>query len=224
LNTMTNPDKLKVGQKILLPGKINLDAPKRHVVKKSKAEPAADAEGGNEYTVQPGDSLSAIAVKHGTTVAAIKKANGMTSNALRAGEKIVVPGSVKKEEKADTETEKAGDKAEPQVMEPSTSEPAAVAPTITPVTAPAPAGVAPAADGAGMQPAVPEIAPVSAPAPAAVPPVAGKGTQSYIVEPNDDLVKVSKMWGVSVDELKKINNLTDTALKPGQMLKIPIVE
>jgi len=224
LNTMTNPNKLRVGQKLLLPGKINLAVPKRQIKKKQKVAEAAavKVEGAAEYTVEPGDSLSAIAAKHGTTIAAIKKANGMSSSALKAGQKLMVPGAEKKEEAA-VET------PENKVDVPATD---TMAPAPTPATAPADAAI-PAPAGVSMP--EPAAAPVSAPAvgptPAAqsaidVPaaPMKASTTQTYTVEPNDDLVKVSKMWGVSVDELKKLNGLADTALKPGQVLRIPIVE
>jgi len=217
LNTMTNPGKLRIGQKLLLPGKINIASPKRHhVAKKPKVEEAKSAEnaggnaGGEEYKVEPGDSLSAIAVKYGTTVGAIKKANGLTSGGLKAGQKIMIPGAAKKGKTTESSTEKT----EAPGATVTTTEPAAGTPAPAPAVAPVDA-------------AAPAPATVPAVQPAAGAPAAGKtaAPQTYTVEPNDDLVKVSKMWGVSVEELKKLNGLSDTALKPGQVLKIPpIVE
>jgi LysM repeat protein len=45
------------------------------------------------YTVRPGDTLSSIAARHGTTVSAIVRANGLASaNYIYAGQKLAVPG------------------------------------------------------------------------------------------------------------------------------------
>ncbi len=45
------------------------------------------------YTVQAGDTLWLIARRYGTTVEAIKQANGLTSNALRIGQVLRIPVS-----------------------------------------------------------------------------------------------------------------------------------
>ncbi len=43
------------------------------------------------YRVKPGDTLSALARKHGTTVAAIQKANNLRRSSLKAGESLRIP-------------------------------------------------------------------------------------------------------------------------------------
>jgi len=215
LNCMTNPNRIKAGQKLRLPGKVNIDAPKRQVVKKVKAaeeapageEAGAVAGSAVEYTVAKGDILSRIAVKHGTTVAAIKKANNLTSDKLRAGQKLMVPGGVKKasEAAAEVSTEEKTDADTAAQSEPAgTTAPAPVAAPAAPQQAPAPAGQT----GVSV--------PVSAP-------VKAGSSQTYTVEPNDDIVKIAKMWGVKAEDIKKANNITDDApLKPGKVLTIPI--
>src|SRR5690554_927926 len=45
------------------------------------------------YTVKPGDTLSEIAAKNGTTVNAIKSTNNLTSDFLRVGQALTVPTS-----------------------------------------------------------------------------------------------------------------------------------
>jgi LysM repeat protein len=61
--------------------------PKTSVAKaKPKAKPA-----GARHTVKPGDSLSSIAASHGTTVAALKKANGISGTLIRDGKTLVIP-------------------------------------------------------------------------------------------------------------------------------------
>lgn len=44
---------------------------------------------------------------------------------------------------------------------------------------------------------------------------------SYVVKSGDTLYAISKKYGVTVDELKKYNNLTSNSLSIGQVLKIP---
>ena len=53
-----------------------------------------DAETNVAYTVKSGDTLSRIAVDYNTTVSAIKKANSLTSDNLRIGQKLQIPQSV----------------------------------------------------------------------------------------------------------------------------------
>ena len=45
--------------------------------------------------------------------------------------------------------------------------------------------------------------------------------QTYTVQSGDTLYGISKQFGVSVDELKRINNLTSNTITKGQILKIP---
>lgn len=44
------------------------------------------------YRIAPGDTLSAIARRHGTTVAALRAANGLTGDMIRAGDSLTIPG------------------------------------------------------------------------------------------------------------------------------------
>lgn len=48
--------------------------------------------GGNTYTVKRGDTLSGIAVAHGTTVRAIKETNNLRSDLIRIGQELTIPG------------------------------------------------------------------------------------------------------------------------------------
>lgn len=49
---------------------------------------------GTTYTVQPGDTLYAIALRYGTTVQAIASANGITNPSLiRVGQTLTIPGT-----------------------------------------------------------------------------------------------------------------------------------
>lgn len=51
-------------------------------------------------------------------------------------------------------------------------------------------------------------------------PPAGSATKYYVVKAGDTLWTIAKNNGLSVDELKKINNLTSNALTVGQTLKL----
>lgn len=76
---------------------------------------------GNVYTVKKGDSLSVIAYKHGTTVSKLKQANGLKSNNIIVGKKLVLPGGSKKvkpprqsQKQKDLENEILGDPKPPK--------------------------------------------------------------------------------------------------------------
>jgi len=43
------------------------------------------------HTVKPGDSLSSLATKYGTSVSSIKKANGISGTMIRDGKTLVIP-------------------------------------------------------------------------------------------------------------------------------------
>ena len=44
------------------------------------------------YIVQRGDNLYRISLRFGATVAAIKAANGLTSDIIRIGQVLIIPG------------------------------------------------------------------------------------------------------------------------------------
>lgn len=55
--------------------------------------PSAPAASGTSHTVAKGDTLGGIARRYGVTSAAIKQANGMTSDTVVLGKKLVIPGA-----------------------------------------------------------------------------------------------------------------------------------
>jgi LysM repeat protein len=88
LNSIDNPNMIRVGQTIMLPGAVNLDdARPVRTAASVKAPP-----GGALYTVKAGDTLSGIAKQSGVTVKALREANGISGDRILVGQKLAIPG------------------------------------------------------------------------------------------------------------------------------------
>jgi LysM repeat protein len=90
INGIADPNKIKIGQTLTLPSHAR-KAPKPAPARTTKPATAPTMPGG-EYVVQPGDVLSRIAKKHGVKVSDIKAANSLSSDLIRVGQKLVIPG------------------------------------------------------------------------------------------------------------------------------------
>lgn len=90
-NGLTKNSVLQIGQQIQIP--VEGSSAKVRTVTADSYQPTSYNTGSESYTVKRGDTLSAIASKFGTTVGAIKAANGKASDMIRAGEKLVIPVS-----------------------------------------------------------------------------------------------------------------------------------
>jgi LysM repeat protein len=55
------------------------------------SNPSPGSANGNEYVVQKGDTLTSIAKNNGVTVSELRKANNLTSDSLKVGQKLVLP-------------------------------------------------------------------------------------------------------------------------------------
>jgi LysM repeat protein len=82
------PTKLKIGQKLVLPGG-----------GATSADSTAPAAVGTEmstasYTVKSGDTLSKIAKRNGTTVKALEAENGLSTTKIKVGQKLKIPSKV----------------------------------------------------------------------------------------------------------------------------------
>jgi LysM repeat protein len=91
LNPDVKPDSLRPGMVIKLPG----TAP----ATSATATPAPNFGSGvssaastSTYVVRPGDSLSRIAARNGTTVAALREANNLRSDVIQVGQSLLIPG------------------------------------------------------------------------------------------------------------------------------------
>jgi LysM repeat protein len=84
INKLLSPNKIRVGQQLSLPGYASERA-------KPAREKKAHKTTGGDYVVQPGDTLSGIAAAFGTTSKAIREANGLSGDAIRAGAKLQIP-------------------------------------------------------------------------------------------------------------------------------------
>lgn len=82
-NNLSDKASLRIGQSLIVPGDVAESAP--------SAAAAAAAPSGVTYTVMPGDTLSGIAKKNGVTVTALRAANKLAGDALRAGQLLNVP-------------------------------------------------------------------------------------------------------------------------------------
>ena len=85
-NPGVDPAKLKVGQKLNIPGATSAAGAATEMTASSSA-------GGGEqiYIVKSGDNLIKIAKHYGTTVRAIKSANGLSDTHIKVGQKLKIP-------------------------------------------------------------------------------------------------------------------------------------
>ncbi len=198
-------NKIRLGQKIQLPGRIDVGSqsvPAGAFAPPPAAKPSVPYTGATrDYVVQKGDYLGKIALKNGCTVRQIKELNGMTTDTIAAGRKIKVPAGAAV--------------AKPEAK---TVPPPAVEPSVEPAPADNAAAVAePDSDAAAVPEAAP--APEAAPVPEAAPTAE---FDFYEVKDGEDITSISINFDVSPAEIRQINNLDDGAvLVPGQKLKLP---
>jgi len=89
-NPGLNPTRLQIGQKINIPAGA-ATAPTA-TTSTGAADTAAEATGSTTtYTVKSGDVLERIAKNHGTTVKAIRAANGLKTDRITVGQKLKIP-------------------------------------------------------------------------------------------------------------------------------------
>jgi LysM repeat protein len=80
-NGLSNPNYVYAGQRLTIPAG-------------GSGATGAVAAGGT-YTIRSGDTLSSIAARHGTTVTAVVRANGLTNaNHIYPGQRLIIPGGV----------------------------------------------------------------------------------------------------------------------------------
>lgn len=161
-----------------------------------ETQAAAPAVGeGMPYVVKAGDSIAKIARKNHTTIAKLKEANGLNSDLIHIGQKMVIP--------AKTQVASAAPAAETSgsttILSDSVAAPAPVHVAKTSVTA-APANL-------------------TAPAPGST--VARQG-HTYTVIKGDTLTKIAHKFKTTPTAIMTANNLTDAGkLSIGEKLKIP---
>ena len=155
-------------------------------------------ESGNYYVVQNGDSLWKIANKYGITVNELKSLNGLTSNNLTVGQILEVPGS--SSSASGTYTVKSGDSlwkianeygltvAELKSLNGLTSDNLSVGQVLK------------VSNSSGSS---------------------NSSGNTHTVKSGDSLWKIANQYGVTVNELKSLNDLTSDILSIGQVLKIP---
>ncbi len=85
-NNITNPNRIYVGQRLVIPG--TSGAP-------SAPAPSPAPVAGGVYIVQPGDTLAKIAARFGTTVSALVRLNGLANpDRIWVGQRLRISGSV----------------------------------------------------------------------------------------------------------------------------------
>jgi len=198
LNDIENPNLIRVGQELVLPA---YAAPAPVEKPAPAARSVAPVAEGGTYVVQRGDTLSEIAVRFNTTVRALKEANNLSSDLIRVGQKLIIPGH-------------SSERPMPPAPETSVPAPRSVAkPAVSAAPAPEPV------------PAAKEATVSTEPAPEKAAPAAPERPYLYTVAEGDTLDSVARMFGVLKEDLMRANNLSsDAELYAGQKLIIPTQE
>lgn len=199
LNNIADPNKIRIGQKLILPAyaKPSQSKPSAEKVASAAASATASADDGT-YVVKSGDALSKIAKKFGVKQADLMAANGIKdANKIRIGQKLKIPDGAAKA-------------AAPKAEAPKAKAPKAEA---------VPAVDAPKADA----PAVPAVEAEAIAAPAEPPAFdVPSDALDYTVNGGDTIDSLAGLFGVSASEIRRVNNLPAGAeLSEGQHIVIP---
>ncbi|WP_068874127.1 MULTISPECIES: LysM peptidoglycan-binding domain-containing protein [unclassified Phenylobacterium] len=184
-NGLKSPYRLRPGQVLKNP-----KAPKAAAAKSSKAS----SSGAGTYTIRSGDTLYGIAQRHGTTVAALREANGLgASSAIIPGRKLKLPGG---------EAEAAEDEPPPERPQPRPRRAQAEPPPAEVVELEGRTVTSREVTGRVVEISIP-----------------GK---SYKVKSGDNLERIAARLDSDVAELAKINKLKKPyRIQPGQTIRGP---
>ena len=194
-----NANSLKVGQKLIIPSKSGLN-PDNMLM----------------YTVKKGDSLYAIAKLYGTSVDEIKKLNYLTSNSLIVGQVLRIPEVytkpddmvvpnyisyiVKKGDTLYSIAKKYGVSADTIIQDNNLKNSNLSVGQILRIRSGE--GEVLECFGEDYNDSI-------------------SNYKTYIVQKGDSLYTISRRYGVSVDDIKRVNNLKNNTLSIGQELLIP---
>lgn len=185
LNNLTS-NNLSVGQVLILDEEVDIKP---------------DIENGEAYTVQPGDTLYKIANRFNTNITDIIELNNLNSTILTVGQQILIPNQSLDE--TNTYVVKAGDYLNKIANQFGVTVDDIISAnnlnnTVLQIgqvlTIPT-----------GIEKEDPSI-PIEA--------------NTYQVEPGDTLYQIAKNFNTTVDEIKRLNNLTSNTLSIGQILNI----
>ncbi len=219
VNPKLKGDTIRIGQKIKLPGKIDVGeqtVPKGSFAVTPKPAPKAYAPyagATKEYTIKSGDTLGAIAYGNGINIRQLKEMNGLKTNNIRVGQKIKIPAEK-------VEAKKAAEKVEAKKVEVKKAEPKAVE-TKKVVEEKSPALEAkPATEEAPEETAAPVETTVVETKPAAT--STAEDYVTYVVQEGEDIVALSLCFSVSPSEIRELNNLGEAdQVKAGQKIRLP---
>lgn len=150
----------------------------------------------NTYVVQKGDSLYSIANKLGTTVSELKKENNLTTNTLQIGEVLRIPTKEIYEGEENVYIVQKGD-------------------TLYSIAAANKTTVDELKKANNLTSNILSTGQLLKIPSALLP------ESTYIVKKGDSLYSIANKYNTTVDELKRINNLTSNILSIGQVLKLP---
>ncbi len=146
-----------------------------------------------EYIVQSGDVLLTIADKFNVTVDQIRDANNLSSDLIRVGDKLLIPQP--------TPTPKPG--------------------AIAQATSAPPSATATETSSAFNTPTLIAFQTTQTTAQATTPtPTAG--VVVYYVQSGDNLGSISKAFSTTVEAIMTINKMTNTTIRVGQAITIPV--
>jgi LysM repeat protein len=195
-NGITNPDLIRIGQILIIPGQTSA--------------------GAGAHVVAAGDTLAAIAARYGTTVNAIASANNLSDpNLIRPGQQLVIPGasdpsataaaSAAPVAEGQTHTVSAGETLASIAAQYGTTVEALTSANGISDTSMIYVGTVLRLSGSGF------VAEATT-SPASV----------YTVVAGDSLATVAARYGITVDALVSANNLADPNLiRIGQELDVP---
>ena len=150
----------------------------------------------NTYTVQRGDTLYSIAAKLGTTVQELTSLNNLTSSNLSIGQVLRIPTKEIQENEENIYIVKPGDSLYAIARDNNTTvDEIKSLNNLTSNTL-----------SIGQLLKLPS---------ALIP------EDTYTVQRGDSLYSIARTYGVTVDDLKRVNNLTSNTLSIGQVLNIP---
>ena len=183
---------IRPGQRLRIPGTAGDDLPAAVI-----------------YTVRQGDALSTIAQRFGTTVTKLKRANRLTNNTLRVGQRLEIPDA----EPARAKREVEAPKSEIYVVRQGD--------TLSEIADRYGVGLSKlrAANGLrgnairiGQRLVIPATAKRLQEAASA---------KTHVVRSGDTLSAIARRYGTSVSAIQRANGMTGSSLRVGERLKLP---